>query len=98
MFQGMLSELCHAWPTRWDEYVAVATWAHRTLPDERLPNHESAYQLLFGRAPRTPFDQLSPTLDDSRPAIPLERTVEETRRKIIEVLEALRARQNNKNR
>lgn len=98
VLQEMLLELCQARTDRWDEYVAVVTWAHRTLPDESLPNHESAYQLLFGRAPRTPFDQLPPSLDNSGPALPLERTMEETRRKTIEEVQALRMRQANNNR
>ncbi|CAB1113987.1 unnamed protein product [Ectocarpus sp. CCAP 1310/34] len=94
----LLSELCQAWPQRWDEYVAIATWAHRMQPDESLPGNVSPYQMLFGRAPRTPLDQLSPSLDNSGSALGLESSVEETRRKHIEVTDALRKRQAEKNR
>eukprot|EP00752_Nemacystus_decipiens_P016023 g14325.t1 len=66
VLQQLLSELCQAWPQRWDEYVAISTWAHRMQPDESLPGHVSPYQMLFGRLPRTPLDQLSPSLDNSR--------------------------------
>lgn len=92
----LLSELCQAWPERWDEYVSIATWAHRMLPDESLPGNLSPYQMLFGRAPRTPLDQLAPSLDNS--ALGLEPTVEETRRKHLEVTKALQQRQAGKNR
>ncbi len=82
----------------WDEYVAVATWAHRMLPDESLPGHISPYQMFFGRAPRTPIDELAPSLDNSYPALGLTPSVEETRRKHAEVAAALRKRQEEKNR
>ena len=94
----VLSELCTAWPNRWDEYVAVATWIHRMEPDESLPQHASPYRMLFGRDPRTPLDQLAPTLDRSGPAMGLERTVEERRRLTMEVRRILEQRQANRNR
>eukprot|EP00752_Nemacystus_decipiens_P012408 g10995.t1 len=92
VLQQLLSELCQAWPQRWDEYVAIATWAHGMQPDESLPGHVSPYQMLFGRPPRTPLDRLSPSLDNSGSAFGFESTVEETRRKHVEVEEVLRKR------
>ena len=67
-------------------------------PDESLPGHLSPYQMMFGRSPRTPLDQLSPNLDNSGATLGLEPTVEETRRKHMEVTQALRKRQAEKNR
>ena len=98
MLSQLLSELCQAWPERWDEYVSVATWAHRMQPDESLPGRLSPYQMLLGRSPRTPLDQLAPSLDNSGAALNLEATVEETRRRYIEVHKALQKRQDEKNR
>ncbi|CAB1106551.1 unnamed protein product [Ectocarpus sp. CCAP 1310/34] len=94
----LLSELCQAWPRRWEEYVTVATWTHRMQQDESLPGNASPCQMLFGRSPRTPLDQLAPSLDNSGAALGLEPSVEETRHKHIQVTEALRKRQAEKNR
>ena len=93
----LLSELCQSWPARWDEYVPIATWAHRMQPDESLPGHASPYQMLFGRSPRTPLDQMTPTLDNTNAALGLEPMIEETRRKHVEVTKILQKRQEEKN-
>ena len=63
--QEMLAELCRAWPDRWDEYVASACWIKYTLPDSSLPSQMAAFELLFGRKPRTSLDSLVPLLDDA---------------------------------
>ena len=78
--------------------MAIAAWAHRMQPDESFPGHLSPYQMMFGRSPRTPLDQLSPNLDNSGATLGLDTTVEETRRKHVEVTRALRKRQAEKNR
>ena len=41
--------------------------------------------MLFGRSPRTPLDQFTPSLDNTNPALGLEPAIEETRRKHVEV-------------
>ena len=66
-------------------------------PNESLPNHASSYEMLFGRPPRTPFDQLAQTLDNAGP-LGLEPTVEETRRRAVETVTILKKRQEEKNR
>lgn len=49
MLHELLAELCIAWPRRWDEYMAVATWVHWVEPDESLPDNTSSYKMLFDR-------------------------------------------------
>ena len=34
---NVLFELCKTWPTRWDEYVALACWIKRTMLDPSCP-------------------------------------------------------------
>ncbi len=65
MLAQLLSELYQSWSQRWDDYVAVATWAHRMQPDKSLPGHVSPYQTFFGRPPRTPLDDVAPSLGNS---------------------------------
>ena len=65
--QEIITELCISWPNKWDDDVSVATSIYRMEPDDRLPNKASPYRMFFGREPRTPPDQLSPTLDNSGP-------------------------------
>ena len=62
--QEMLSELCKAWPDRWDEYVSPALWMKRTLPDTSLPSNMSPFELLFGRPPRTSLHSCTPLRRD----------------------------------
>lgn len=93
----VLAELCESWPRRWDEYVPVATWIHRVEPDASLPNNASPYKMLFGRDPRTPLDQIAPTLDDPTPGQSLERTVTELRQTAREIRTILEKRQADKN-
>ena len=71
------------WPERWDEYSMSLsrpglTGCSRT---RACLDTSRRTRCCFGRSPRTPLDQLVPTLDNSGPALGLERTVEETRRK-----------------
>ena len=93
---GVLSELCVSWPTRWDDYVRVATWIHRLTPDESLPGNATPYRMFFGRDPRTQLDELAPILDNNGQG--LERTVAAERQMTREVRKALAQRQENKNR
>ena len=67
-------------------------------PYESLLGYASPYQMLFGRSPRTPLDQLTPTLDNANAVLGLEPTIEETRRKHVEVTKILRKRQEENNR
>ena len=85
----MLSELCKAWPTRWDEYVALACWIKRTMPDPSLPSAMTPFQLLSGRSPRTSLDMLVPQMDDIETTGSLENFIEERRHDLREVREAL---------
>ena len=85
----VLSELCKAWPTRWDEYVALACWIKRTLPDPSLPSAMTPFQLLFGRSPRTSLDMLVPQMDDTEATEGLENFIEGRRHNLREVREAL---------
>lgn len=91
VLQQLLSELCQAWPTRWDEYVAITTWAYRMQPHENLPNHVSSFEMFLGRPPRTTLAHIAATLDISGP-LGLEPTVEETRRQAVETVTILRKR------
>lgn len=96
--QEMLTQLCAAWPRRWDEYVPIATWIHRMEPDDSLTGGASPYRMLFGRDPRTQLDDLAPTLDDDAVGAGLERTIEDKRQMAREVRTALTQRQASKNR
>ena len=75
--QEILAELCKAWPGRWDEYVALACWIKRTLPDSSLQSKMTAFELLFGRKPRTPLDSLVPLLDGAAQGTSLDNFVEQ---------------------
>lgn len=46
---GVLSELCFAWPERWDKDASPACWVKRTLTDLSLATNMSPCELLFGR-------------------------------------------------
>ena len=81
----VLSELCKAWPTRWDEYVALACWIKRTMPDPSLPSAMTPFQLLFGRSPRTSLDMLVPQMDDTEATGGLENFIEGRRHNLREV-------------
>ena len=72
-----MSELCRAWPDRWDECVAPAFWIKRTLPDSSLPSKMMAFKLLFGRKPRTSLDSLVSLLDDATQLRSLDNFVEQ---------------------
>jgi len=96
--QGTLSELCVSWPTRWDAYVPVATWIYRLTPDATLPGHATPYRMFFGREPRTPLDELVPTLDSQPFAPGLERSVAESAQMAREVRSALAKRHEGRNR
>ena len=85
----VLSELCKAWPTRWDEYVALACWIKRTMPDPSLPSAMTPFQLLFGRSPRTSLDMLVPQMDDTEATGSLENFIEGRRHNLREVREEL---------
>ena len=61
----MLSVVCKAWPTRWNEYVVIACWITRTVPDTSLPSAMTPFQLLFGGSSRTSLDILVPQMDDA---------------------------------
>lgn len=54
-----------AWSKSWDEYVAPVRWIKRTLSDASLPGSVSAFEILFGREPRTIRDTLVPHVDDT---------------------------------
>ena len=88
--QDVLSELCKAWPTRWDEYVAAACWIKRTMPDPALPSAMTPFQLLFGRSPRTTLDMLIPQVDDTEATGGLSNSIENRRHNMREVAEALK--------
>ena len=83
--QDVLSELCKAWPTRWDEYVAAACWIRRTTPDPALPSAMTSFQLLFGCSPRTTLDMLIPQMDVTEAAGGLSSFIENRRHNMQEV-------------
>ena len=91
--QEMLAELCRAWPDRWDEYVAPACWIKRILPDLSLPTKMTAFELLFGRNPRTSLDSLVPLLDDATQPGNLDDFVEQREQNCLEVRKVLGRRQ-----
>ena len=78
--QDVLSELCKAWETRWNEYVAAACWIKRTTPDPALPSAMTPFQLLFGRSPRTTLDMLIPQMNDTEAIGGLSNFIENCRR------------------
>ena len=86
----VFSELCKAWPTRWDEYVAVTCWIKRTMPDSSLTAAMTPFQPFFGRSPRTPLDMLVPQMDDTGVTGGFENVIEGRRHNLREVWEALR--------
>ena len=49
----MLAKRFKARPDRGDEYVALACWSTRTLPDSLLLSKMTLVELLFGRKRRT---------------------------------------------
>ena len=91
--QEMLAELCKAWPDRWVEYVAPACWIKRTLPDSSLQSKMTAFELLFGRKPRTSLDSLVPLLDGAAQTTSLDDFVEQRKQNLLEVRKALEQRQ-----
>ena len=80
--QEMLAELCRAWPGRWDEYVAPACWIKRTLPDSSLQSKMTAFELMFGRKPRTSLDSLVPLLDGAAQTTSLDKFVEKRKQNL----------------
>ena len=88
--QDVLSELCKAWPTRWDEYVAAECWIKCTVLDPSLPSAMTPFQLLFGRSPRTTLDMLVPQMDDTGATGGLSNFIENRRHNMREVAEALK--------
>ena len=88
--QDVLSELCKAWPTRWDEHVAAACWIKRTMPDSSLPSTMTPFQPLFGRSTRTTLDMLVPQMDDTEATGGLSNFIESRRHNMREVAEALK--------
>ena len=87
--QDVLSELCKAWPTRWDEYVTAAFWIKRTMPNPSLPSAMTPFQLLFGRSPRTTLDLLVPQMDDTEATGGLSNFIESHRHNMREVVDCL---------
>ena len=88
--QDVLSELCEAWPTRWNEYVAAARWIKGTMPDPALPSAMTPFQLLFDRSPRTTLDMLIPQMDDTEATGGLSSFIKNSRHNMRKVAEALR--------
>ena len=88
--QGVFSELCKVWPTRWDEYVAAARWIKRTMPDPLIPSTMTPSQLLFDRSLRTALDMLVPQIDDTEATGGLSNFIESRRHNMGEVAEALK--------
>ena len=84
--QEALTQLCHSWPQRWDDFVPVATWVHRVTPDEHLPDNASPYRILLGREPRSHIDVMTQALDDASFDHGLERTVADQQRMTQEIL------------
>ena len=91
--QEMLAELCKTWPDRWDECVASACWIKRSLPDSSLQSKMTAFELLFGRKPRTPLDSLVPLLDCAAQATSLDNFVEQRKQNLLEVGKVLEQRE-----
>ena len=92
----VLSELCKAWPDRWDHYVEVACWIKRTTPDTTLPTGVSPFEVLFGRQPRTQLDAISPQVDGGTSGMELVNFVEERKKRFKEVRELLERRNQSK--
>ena len=74
--QGVLSELCKAWPTRWDKDVSAACWIKRTTLDPAQASAMTPIQLQFGRSPRTTLDMLIPRMDDTEATGGLSNSIE----------------------
>ena len=89
----MLAELCRAWPDRWDEYVAPASPIKRSLPNSSLTSKMTAFELLFGRKPRTFLDSLVPLLDNATQPGNLNDFVEQRRQNLLEFRKVLERRQ-----
>ena len=83
----VLSELCKTWPTRWNEYIALACWTKHTMPDPFLPSTMTPFDLLFG--PRTSFNMLVPQMDDTEVTRGLENFIGGCRHSLREVWQAL---------
>ena len=94
--QDALSELCEAWPDRWDEYISPACWVKRTLPDPRLPGNMSPFEILLGRKPRTPLDTLTPQIDGADSAEGLDSFMERRQRVFNEVKSTMEKRYEEK--
>lgn len=60
----VLSEICESRPERWDEYVIVACWIKRTMPDSALTSHLMPFYLPFRRKLCTQQDALVPQVND----------------------------------
>ena len=89
----MLAELCTAWPGRWDEYVTPTCWIKRAIPDSSLPSKMTAFELLFGRKPRTSLASLVPLLDDATQPGSLDNFLEQRKQSLLEVRKVLERRQ-----
>ena len=46
----MFAQLGVAYPKRWDEYLSLACWIKRSLPDPMLPN-KTPLERMFDRKP-----------------------------------------------
>ena len=88
--QEVLSELCKAWPTMWDEYVAAACWIKRTMPDPSPSSTMTPFQLLFRRSTHTTLDMLFPQMNDTEATGGLSNFIESRRHNMREVAEALK--------
>ena len=70
----------------------MACWVKRTTPDTTLPSAISPFEVLFGRKPRTQLDALTPQVNGEASGQGLVEFVEERKRRLREVYELLRRR------
>ena len=97
-FQETISILCQSWPLRWDQYVLPACWIQRVTPDPSLPGNPTPFSLLFGREPHTQLDAITRNIDGTEFQGGLDTFVAERQQSFVEVREALKQRQADKDR
>lgn len=97
-FQETLSILCQAWPLRWEHFVLPAFWTQRTTPDPTLSGNPTPFSLLFGRVPPTQLDIITRSVDGREFRVGLDSFTADRHQSFFEVRNALKQRQDDKDR